>query len=102
MRSIPSRPETTTDAGHRFGSPSLRASATLDLVKRLLIALAIGYVVLALVSRAKEAAGLLRCSCYPDCWCQRPGLSLFRWVFPRFHHNPEIEAWKKRQLGPSA
>ena len=71
-------------------------------MKRLLFALAIGYVVLALVSRAKEAAGLLTCSCYPDCWCKRPRLSLFRWVFPRFHHNPEIEAWKKRQLDPSA
>jgi hypothetical protein len=73
-----------------------------DLVKRLLVALAIGYVVLALVSRAREAAGLLTCSCYPDCWCKKPGLSLFRWVFPRFHHNPEIEAWKKRQLDLSA
>ena len=33
---------------------------------------------------------------------QEAGLSLFRWVFPRFHHNPEIEAWKKQQLDPSA
>jgi hypothetical protein len=74
----------------------------LDLVKRLLFALAIGYVVLALVSRAREAVGFMTCSCYPDCWCKKPGLSLFRRVFPRFHHNPEIEAWKKRQLDPSA
>ena len=73
-----------------------------DLVKRLLVAFVIGYVALALVSRAREAAGLLTCSCYPDCWCKKPGLSLFRWVFPRFHHNPEIEAWKKRQLDLSA
>jgi hypothetical protein len=71
-------------------------------VKRLLVALAIGYVFLALVSRAREAAGLLTCSCYPDCWCRKPGLSLFRWVFPRFHHNPVIEAWKERQLDLSA
>jgi hypothetical protein len=68
------------------GSPS-RGKCYLDLVNRLLFALAIGYVVLALVSRAKEAAGLLTCDCYPDCWCRRPGLSLFRWVSPRFHHN---------------
>ena len=40
----------------------------------------------------------MTCSCYPDCWCKKPGLSLFRWVFPRFHHNPGIEAWEKRQL----
>jgi hypothetical protein len=68
-------------------------------VKRILTSLVIGYVVLALVSKAREAAGLLSCDCYPDCWCWRPGVSLFRWVFPRFHHNPGIEAWKNRQLG---
>jgi len=79
-----------------------RGKCYVDLVKRLLFALAIGYVVLALINRAREAAGLLTCSCYPDCWCKKPGLSLFRWVFPRFHHNPEIEAWKKRQLDLSA
>ena len=67
-------------------------------MRRVVISLLIGYVVLALVSRAKEAAGLMTCSCYPDCWCKKPGLSLFRWVFPRYHHTPEIEAWKKAQL----
>jgi hypothetical protein len=77
------------------------ASVALRRAKRLLFALAIGYVILALLNRAREAAGLLTCSCYSDCWCKRPGLSLFRWVIPRFHHNPEIEAWKK-QLDPSA
>jgi hypothetical protein len=86
----------------RWSGNLASSGATFDLVKRLLFALAIGYVVFALVGRAKEAAGLLTCSCYPDCWCQRPGLSLFRWVFPRFHHNPEIEAWKKRLLDRSA
>jgi len=86
----------------RSGVSALEGKCYLGLVKRLLFALAIGYVVLALVSRAREAAGLLTCSCYPDCWCKKPGLSLFRWVFPRFHHNPEIEAWKKRQLDLSA
>lgn len=24
--------------------------------------------------------------CYPDCWCKKPGLSLFRWVDPSGHH----------------
>jgi hypothetical protein len=46
------------------------------------------YVLLALVGRAKEAAGIYRCECYADCWCKKPGLNLFRWVFPRFHHFP--------------
>jgi hypothetical protein len=44
--------------------------------------------ILALVGRAKEAAGVYTCECYADCWCKKPGLSLFRWVFPRFHHFP--------------
>nr|MBA2599541.1 hypothetical protein [Actinomycetota bacterium] len=66
---------------------------------RILKSLVIGYVVLALVSKAREAAGLISCDCYPDCWFPKPGLSLFRWVFPRFHQNPGLEAWKKRQLG---
>jgi len=71
-------------------------------VRRIVLALVVGYVFVALVGRAKEAAGLRTCSCYADCWCKKPRLSLFRWVFPRFHHNPEIEAWKKRQLDTTA
>jgi len=58
------------------------------MVKRIVFSLAIGYVILALAGRAQEAAGLRTCECYPDCWCKRPGLSLFRWTFPRFHHEP--------------
>jgi hypothetical protein len=60
----------------------------LVLVKRVALAIAIGYLVLALVGRAGEAAGVYTCECYEDCWCKKPGLSLFRWVFPRFHHFP--------------
>ena len=57
-------------------------------MKGLLLAMAVGYVLLALVGRAKEAAGIYTCECYAGCWCKKPGLSLFRWVFPRFHHLP--------------
>jgi len=67
-------------------------------VKWLLYVLVLGYVALALIARAREAAGLMTCDCYPDCWCKKPGLSLFRWAFPRYHHNPVIEQWQKRQL----
>ena len=63
-------------------------------MKRLLQALAIGYLVLALVTRAKEAAGAYTCACDEDCWCRRPGLSLFRWVFPRGHRNRALAEWK--------
>ena len=58
-------------------------------MKRLVMALAIGYLVVALLTRAKEAAGDLSCECLSDCWCRKPGLSMFRWVFPRFHHLPD-------------
>ena len=68
-------------------------------MKRLLVALAIGYVALALFYRAQESMGQLRCDCDPDCWCQQPGLSLFRWVFPRYHRNRELAAWKRAQFG---
>jgi hypothetical protein len=65
-------------------------------VKKLAAALVLGYVTLALYYRAKEPAGLLTCDCYPDCWCQKPGLSIFRWVLPRYHRNPAIDAWKEQ------
>lgn len=74
---------------------------SVSLVKRLLASLVLGYLVLALVSRAKEAAGFMTCDCYRDCWCRQPGLSVFRWVLPRFHHYPGSEAWKKQHLGES-
>jgi hypothetical protein len=76
----------------------LRRRPTFESVKKLVAALVLGYVGLALYYRAREAAGLLTCGCYPDCWCKKPGLSIFRWVFLHFHHNPVLEAWKKRQL----
>jgi hypothetical protein len=62
------------------------------------MSLVIGYVVLALVTKARESAGLLSCRCYPDCWCRKRGLSLFRWVFPRFHHERGIDAAEEQQL----
>jgi hypothetical protein len=67
----------------------------------LIYVLVLGYLALAVITRAQEAAGLRTCDCYPDCWCKKPGLSLFRWVFPRYHHNPGIEAWRKQQLDTS-
>jgi hypothetical protein len=65
-------------------------------VKRIVLSLALGYVILALAGRAKEATGFVTCDCDPDCWCKKPGLSVFRWVFPRFHRNRGLEAWKKQ------
>jgi hypothetical protein len=63
----------------------------------MLLALVIGYSVLGLVTRALEGAGVYRCGCQADCWCKRPGLSLFRWVLPRWHKTPTSVAWKAEQ-----
>jgi hypothetical protein len=43
------------------------------------------YLALALVGRALEHAGTIRCDCLDGCWCKRPGLRTFRWVFPVWH-----------------
>jgi hypothetical protein len=67
-------------------------------VKRIVVSLALGYVTLALLGRAAEAAGLRSCGCNPDCWCKKPGLSVFRWVFPRFHRSAGLAEWEKGQL----
>ena len=52
------------------------------------------YVVVALLNRVAEAAGARTCHCGPDCWCKKPPLSAFRWVFPYGHRamdSPEKE-----------
>ena len=67
-------------------------------MKKAAAALVLGYVTLALYNRVREAAGLLTCDCYQDCWCRKPGLSIFRWVFPRYHHNPGLTEEEKRVL----
>lgn len=54
-------------------------------MRRVLRLLAGGYLLLALGNKAAEAAGAIRCGCAEDCWCRRPGLNLFRWVFPWGH-----------------
>ena len=49
---------------------------------------AAGYVGFALLGHLAERTGRLRCDCLPDCWCKRPGLSVFRWAFPYRHSLP--------------
>jgi len=45
------------------------------------------YLLFAVVGRFVEGMGAVRCGCAADCWCQRPLLSTFRWVFPWRHHS---------------
>lgn len=54
-------------------------------MKKLLLVLFSGYLVIAGATKVAERFGLRRCGCSEDCWCHRPGLALFRWVFPWGH-----------------
>ena len=52
------------------------------------LALAAGvYITAGLVGLLRERLGMVACGCADDCWCKRPGLSVFRWVFPRGHKS---------------
>ena len=46
------------------------------------------YLLFAIIGRFVEGMGAVTCECLDDCWCKRPVLSTFRWVFPRGHHLP--------------
>jgi len=46
------------------------------------------YLLFALIGKFVEGMGAVRCGCLDDCWCKRPVLSAFRWVFPWHHHLP--------------
>ena len=55
------------------------------------------YVLVAVLNRLAETAGAKKCGCAQDCWCKRPVLSTFRWVFPYRHlsldpHEKEVLA----------
>jgi hypothetical protein len=40
------------------------------------------------------------CYCQPDCWCQKPGLRHFRWMFPIGHKDASTE-WKQEMESSS-
>ena len=71
-------------------------------MRRGLLILGALYLVAAVVGHARERGGAIACGCHEDCWCKRPGLSLFRWVVPRFHvgpWNPEDKARHEAAAG---
>jgi hypothetical protein len=45
------------------------------------------YVLFGVVGRFVEGMGAVRCGCTDTCWCKRPVLSTFRWVFPWGHQS---------------
>ena len=57
-------------------------------MRRLLLGLVGLYVLAAVLTTAAEKAGVWRrCGCEPECWCKKPGLSMFRWVTPKAKHH---------------
>jgi len=54
-------------------------------MKRLFLGVTSIYGLFAVIGRFVEGMGAVRCGCRPDCWCQKPVLSAFRWVFPAGH-----------------
>jgi hypothetical protein len=70
---------------------SCRGVATLPCMRRIFLGAVAAVLLLAVGTRAADALGVggvrLRCGCVETCWCQRPGLTVFRWVTPgRWHH----------------
>jgi hypothetical protein len=45
------------------------------------------YLLFAIIGRFVEEMGAVSCSCAADCWCKKPTLSTFRWVFPYGHRG---------------
>ena len=64
----------------------MRSSYLGLMLKRVLPLAAAVYLAAAVIGHLQERRGAIRCECREDCWCKRPGLSLFRWAFP-FRHR---------------
>ena len=69
-------------------------------MKRLLLLVLGGYLLVAVGNKVAEAAGMMTCGCADGCWCKRPSLSMFRWVFPWRHHSTHT-ADEKAELQPT-
>lgn len=57
------------------------------MVRRMVAGLLGLYLLFAVIGRFVEHMGAVHCGCGADCWCHRPVLSTFRWVFPWRHHS---------------
>lgn len=54
-------------------------------MKRILLKVGQLYLLFALIGRFVEQLGAVQCGCDASCWCKKPVLSTFRWVFPVGH-----------------
>jgi hypothetical protein len=58
-------------------------------MRRLVVGAASIYLLFAVIGRFVEGMGAVDCSCAGNCWCKRPILSTFRWVFPFGHRGKD-------------
>ncbi len=58
-------------------------------MRRILVPVLSVYLLAALIGRFAEKQGRNVCGCAPYCWCKKPVLSVFRWVFPFGHRGVE-------------
>ena len=72
--------------GARFGQ-SVCVKAYPRLVRRIIVRALSLYLLFAIIGRFVEEMGAVSCGCSPDCWCKKPVLSTFRWVFPYGHRG---------------
>lgn len=56
-------------------------------MRQVLLGTASVYLLLAVIGRFVEGMGAVECECAPSCWCKKPVLSTFRWVFPLGHQG---------------
>lgn len=56
-------------------------------MKRLVVRVASIYLLFAVIGRFVEGMGAVECGCANSCWCKKPVLSTFRWVFPVGHRS---------------
>lgn len=71
-------------------------------MKRVIVRALSLYLLFAVIGRFVEAMGAVQCGCRPDCWCKRPGLSVFRWVMPPRSHRLWTAEEKAALAEPSA
>jgi hypothetical protein len=57
------------------------------------------YLLFAVIGRFVEGMGAVECGCADKCWCKRPALSTFCWVFPWGHGGPTQVDWGLGRLG---
>lgn len=67
------------------------AGSIVGVMRRVLVPVLSLYLLAALIGRVAEKQDRSVCGCSADCWCNKPVLSVFRWVFPLAHSGPSPE-----------